>query len=158
MLAIGIEIAQVFDASLLTRPHFAVGNGQHLAISAMCLAAGLGCIELYPTQTIEDPVPPLSTQPSDKMPNTTVDSKPAMKVDPPVDHEADAQVDAQQTETSQKETKLLKVSADGGCFWSCIFLHMSSEYTRFEWSQVIRNKTGFPIDSKRMQKEDRLKS
>lgn len=146
MLVLGTEMSQEFDASTLTRPHFAVGNGQHLAVTAMVLAAGLGCIELYPTQNMETPVPPLSTQPN-------ADAK----VDPPVDNEGDAQVDAQQTETSQKERKILKVAADGRCFWSCIFLHMSSEHKRCEWSQVVRNKTGFPIDSHRLQKEDRLK-
>lgn len=37
----------------LTNPHRAVGNGQHLALAGVVLAAALGCIHLYD----ETPVP-----------------------------------------------------------------------------------------------------
>lgn len=38
--------AKVFDASLLTRPHTVVGNGQHLVCAALVLVAALASIEL----------------------------------------------------------------------------------------------------------------
>lgn len=39
--------AQVFDASRLSTPHAAVGNGQHVPCATVALLATLCCIELY---------------------------------------------------------------------------------------------------------------
>jgi len=54
------------------------------------------------------------------------------------------------------QLKVLPVAADGRCFFTSLFLALAcSSKQRFEWSQIVRNDSGFPIDNARMEFEDR---
>ena len=47
---------QVFDIDLLSNPHYAVGNGQHVGCAGLAILAALASIELFPEVA---PAPPL---------------------------------------------------------------------------------------------------
>lgn len=49
--------------------------------------------------------------------------------------------------------KLLPVSADGRCFWTCLALHRATLQEKQEWLGVLRSPQGFALDSKRHQYE-----
>ena len=42
--------AKVFGMSLLSNPHGAVGNGQHMGCAGLALLAALACIEFFPDE------------------------------------------------------------------------------------------------------------
>ncbi|CAK9085464.1 unnamed protein product, partial [Durusdinium trenchii] len=41
------HLREVFDPSILSRPHVAVGNGQHMACAGVAIAVALACIQLH---------------------------------------------------------------------------------------------------------------
>ncbi len=106
---------QVFDLSLLTNPHMAVGNGQHLVCASLALLAALVSIELF-------------AEPS-----------PLACIMPTADNDVE-----------------INPSADGRCFFSCLYLHSASTDEKKIWANTERNAQGFPIESSRQKTEARF--
>lgn len=126
------RFSEVFDPSILSRPHVAVGNGQHMACAGVAIAVALACIQLHDMGPV--PVPePIGPR---------VDPPPAPEpVGPPV---------------HPPPENVLPVAANGRCFFSSMFLSQASEYIRHQWSQIPRNETGFALDPQRLEWEDGL--
>lgn len=58
--------------------------------------------------------------------------------------------------SSPEHLQIVPVSADGRCFFSSLYVFLAcSAQERREWWQTIRNDTGFPIDSSRLETEER---
>lgn len=51
----------------------------------------------------------------------------------------------------------INVPADGRCFFTCLFLHHSSELERVAWFKTERNASGFAKDVLRQKQEDWMK-
>ena len=159
---------EVFDTSLLTRPHFAAGNGQHLACAALSLAAALGCVEL-----LEETIPVTISEARKRLRPALHDEfalednfqekQEQQDIGLPCESPAEATCKGGEAthdmDPSDKslpvEYQTLKVSPDGRCWFSCLFLHCgASELQRHQWNLVQRNKVGFPIKTSRLEEED----
>ena len=125
--------SKVFDLDGLSSPHKAVGNGQHLVCAAVSLAAALGCIVLFPESSVPKMLGELGAE--------------AGKENPPSQNPSPVAKDS---------WKLIPVAADGRCFFSCLYLHTQcSEKRKDKFFKVIRNASGFPIQTDQLQEEDR---